>query len=165
MPSSASDLLAVLARGARCILPLSLSASNTCSGRPRSSEMRLVTSTSAEIGRRPTAFSRSCSHLGDGPFFTPRIRRPANIGHGVLRRRPGNSRRDLVSGDGNLPGTGATSPFLQTAEAGGGQIARDAVDARRIAAIGRDGDVDHRIVEAERLRGRLADLRVGGQAR
>ena len=30
-------------------------------------------STSAEIGRSPMARSRSCSHSGEGPFFTPRI--------------------------------------------------------------------------------------------
>ena len=42
--------------------------------------MKLVMSTSALIGRRPIAFSRFCSHSGDGPFFTPRTRRSANAG-------------------------------------------------------------------------------------
>ena len=32
----------------------------------------------------PTAFRRSCTHLGEGPFFTLRIRRPAKIGQAFL---------------------------------------------------------------------------------
>ena len=48
------------------------------------------------------AASRRCSHSGEGPFFTPRIRRPANTGH-----ISGASMR-TATGDGNLPGTGAT---------------------------------------------------------
>ena len=67
-----------------CRLPVSLSASNTCSGRPRSWEIRLVASTRAEMDFMPTAFSRSCTHLGAGPFFTPRISRPAKIGQASL---------------------------------------------------------------------------------
>ena len=31
-------------------------------------------------GRSLIAFSRACSHAGLGPFFTPRIRRPAKRG-------------------------------------------------------------------------------------
>ncbi len=46
----------------RCSLPTS----NTCSGRPRSMVKKLVTSTSALIGRRPIAVSRSCSQCGLG---------------------------------------------------------------------------------------------------
>ena len=42
-------------------------------------------------------------------------------------------------------------------EARGGQIARDAMDAQAIGAVGRDLDVDHRIVEAERLAAGCAD--------
>ena len=42
---------------------------------------KLVMSTSAEIGRSPMARSLSCSHCGEGPFFTPEISRPANIRH------------------------------------------------------------------------------------
>ncbi len=66
--SSASTCSPSLAKRARR-LPFSFAASNTCSGRPRSCERKLVTSTSAEMGRRPTAFRKSCSHLGDGPVF------------------------------------------------------------------------------------------------
>ena len=42
--------------------------------------MKFVISTSAEIGRRPMAFNWSCSHCGDGPFFTPLMTRPTNAG-------------------------------------------------------------------------------------
>ena len=49
------------------------------------------------------AISRRCSHSGEGPFFTPRIRRPANTGH-----IPGASMRTAI-GDGNIPGTGVTA--------------------------------------------------------
>jgi hypothetical protein len=53
--------------------PAIVSASKTCSGRFTSIVKKLVMSTSAEIGRSPIAVSRSCSHCGDGPFFTPRM--------------------------------------------------------------------------------------------
>jgi hypothetical protein len=48
------------------------SASKTCSGRPRSKVTKLVMSTSAEIGLRPIARSRSCSQRGLGPLRTLR---------------------------------------------------------------------------------------------
>ncbi len=51
--------------------------------------------------------------------------------------------------------------FAQTPKSRRRQIARDTVDAGRIAAIGRDGNVDDGIVEAERVRHRRADCRVG----
>jgi hypothetical protein len=65
---------------------------------------KLVISTSAEIGRSPMARSRSCSHCGDGPFFTPRIRRPAKCG---APSRVSASISTLI-GQGKLPFTGAT---------------------------------------------------------
>ena len=43
-----------------------------------------VASTSAEIDFMPTDLSRSWTHLGAGPFLTPRIRRPAKIGQAFL---------------------------------------------------------------------------------
>ena len=42
---------------------------------------------------------------------------------------------------------------LQRAEALRREIARDAVDAQRIGAVGRDLDIDHRVIEAQRLHG------------
>jgi hypothetical protein len=42
-------------------------------------------STSAEIGRRPIAVRRSCSHCGLGPFFTPRMWRPTKSGQALRR--------------------------------------------------------------------------------
>src|SRR6202041_4049806 len=87
-----------------CRLPLNLSASNTCSGRPRSWEIRLVASTSAEIDFMPTDFSRSCTHLGAGPFLTPRISRPSKIGQAFLFS--GEKSSVIFLELGNLPATG-----------------------------------------------------------
>ena len=36
------------------------------------------------MGLRPTEVSLRCSHSGDGPFFTPRISRPAKVGQASL---------------------------------------------------------------------------------
>ena len=63
-------------------------------------------------------------------------------------------------GDSNLPGTGFDIERLELAEALGGEIARDAVDAKRIGAIGRHLDIDHRIVETQGHRRRRADREV-----
>ncbi len=52
---------------------------------------------------------------------------------------------------------------LERAIAGGGEIARDAVHAEAIAAVGRDRDVDHRIADAENGGCRLADPGIGRQ--
>ncbi len=52
---------------------------------------------------------------------------------------------------------------LERAEAGGGEVAGNAAHAETIRPVGRDGDLDHRIVETERLRSRAADLGVGGK--
>jgi hypothetical protein len=52
---------------------------------------------------------------------------------------------------------------LQGAEARRGEVAGDAVHAQAIGAVGRHLDLDHRVVEAERLGGRHADDGVGGQ--
>ena len=99
--------------------------------------IRLVTSTSAEIGRRPIDFRRSCTHLGDGPFFTPRIRRPANIGQ-AFAASGGKFERDRLRATGICPRPAVTVAVLQPAQARRRQIARDAVDAGAVAAIGRD---------------------------
>ncbi len=53
--------------------------------------------------------------------------------------------------------------ILEHAKTRGRKIARDAMDAGRVAAIGRQVHVDHRIGEAEHDRCTLADLGVGGQ--
>ena len=107
--------------------------------------MKLVMSTSALIGRRPIAVSRFCSQSGDGPFLTPRTRRSAKAGHsdGVW---PKSS--VTVTGQGNSPLTGFGARSLKRAEVGGGEIARDAVDAGAVRPVRRQVDLDHRIVEA-----------------
>ena len=54
----------------------------------------------------PTAFNRSCTHLGAGPFLTPRISRPAKIGQASLFS--GVKSSAALMGEGNLPATGVT---------------------------------------------------------
>ena len=90
-------------------------------------------STSALIGRRPMAISRCCSHFGDGPFLTPRTSRSAKPG-----QSDGVSPKSSVTltGVSPSPAIGSTGAGLQRAEAGGREIAGDAVDA---GASGRFG--------------------------
>ena len=64
-----------------CTLPFSLSASKTCKGRARSTVIKLVISTNAEMGRKPIARSRCCSHNGLSPLTTPLILRPTKKEH------------------------------------------------------------------------------------
>ena len=52
---------------------------------------------------------------------------------------------------------------LQHAEAGGGEVARDAVNAGGVGAVGRHVDVDDRLVKAGVVHVARADGRVGGQ--
>ena len=69
------------------------------------------------------ARSRFCSHSGDGPFLTPRT---------SLRPKAGQSDGGLaeVERDRDRAGAGALHrrdrPLDQAAEAGGGEVARDA---------------------------------------
>ena len=116
----------------------------------------------------PTALNRSCTHLGAGPFFTPRISRPAKIGQASLFS--GVKSRVMFFGLGNLPATGWTFSVLQRAQSRRRQIARNAPHTGGIAAIGGDGNVDHRIggqktLSRQRGGGGRADLGVGGQVR
>ena len=55
------------------------------------------------------------------------------------------------------------APIFQRAKTGSRQIARHAERARRIAPIGRDGDVDHGIGETQRCGGRRAHFRAFGK--
>ena len=54
----------------------------------------------------------------------------------------------------------ARLPRLQRADAGGGEIARDAAHGKAVAAVGRDADIDHRVVEPGPLRVGHADRRI-----
>ena len=51
----------------------------------------------------------------------------------------------------------------QPAQARGREVARDAAHPEAVAAVGRELDLDHRPLEAQRLDRRRADLGVGGQ--
>ena len=117
-------------------------------------------STSALIGRSPIAVSRFCSQAGDGPFLTPRTRRSANAGQSDGDGAEVELDRDRA---GELALDRLRRALLEGADVGGGEIARDAVDAGAVGAVGGEIDVDHRIVEAGVLRVALADRRVGGQ--
>ena len=90
-------------------------------------------STSALIGRSPIAVSRRCSQSGEGPFLTPRTSRSANAGQseGVA---PKSS--VTLTGQGKRPSTGLIGGVLELAHVGGGEIARDAVDAGAVGRLG-----------------------------
>ncbi len=57
----------------------------------------------------------------------------------------------------------ANRTLAQGAEASGGEIAGDAADAEAIGAVGRDRDVEHRILEPGISGIALADRRFGGK--
>ena len=86
-----------------------------------------------------------CSQAGEGPFFTPRISRPANTGQASPSTR-------ISIGHGNLPGTGATDGSFSAPDARGGQVAGDAGDAQPVGPVRRHLEVDHRF-QAEGLGG------------
>ena len=119
--------------------------------------MKLVISTSALIGRRPIEVRRFCSHSGDGPFFTPRTRRSAKPGHsdGVFHRhlhRAGEFALDRLDGR-----------ILEAAHVGGGEVARDAVDAGAVLPVRRQVDLDDGIAEPGPFGVTGADRRVRRQ--
>ena len=68
-------------------------------------------------------------------------------------------------GQGKAAGDLRDRERLQRAEPGRGEVAGDAVDAHAVLPVGRDRDVDHRIVEPGPVGVSGADRRVGGQAR
>ena len=113
-------------------------------------------STSAEIGRSPIAVSRSCSQRGLGPFLhaADRAADEERAGLGV-----GLGEMDRRSGCRSVPATGVDVERPQPAEPGRREIAGDAVHAEAIGAVGRDLDLDHRIVEPEHLGEARADRR------
>ena len=116
-------------------------------------------STSAEIGRRPIARSRSCSHCGDGPLLhaadqpadEERAGLAGDVGREIDRDRAGEAAGHRLDRRGPQP-----------AEAAGGEVAGDAGDAERVGAVRGDGDVDHR-VERRHVDVARADRRVGGE--
>ena len=112
------------------VSPAIRSASNTCSGRPRSIVKKLVTSTSRLIGLSPIERSRACSHSGLGPFATPRTVRPSTHGHAsrsVISQR---------SGEGNRPSTG---PGAQSRSVPSPAAARSRATPRTLSASPRFG--------------------------
>ena len=117
-------------------------------------------STSALIGRSPIAVSRRCSHSGEGPFLTPRTRRSAKAGQseGVA---PNSS--DTVTGHGNLPSTGFGVFSLYLPMSAADRSRAMPLHAGAVGAVGREVDLDHRIVEAHPLGVVGAERRIGGQ--
>ena len=90
-------------------LPRTLSASKTWSGRARSKVMKLVTSTSALIGRAPMARNRVRSQAGLGALRTSAMRRTANAG-----ARASSSRSMLTAtGQGASARTGTTDGVVR----------------------------------------------------
>ena len=118
-------------------------------------------STRALIGLRPMARRRFCIHSGDGPLLTPRtsLQRESRAEMRVGGREVEMDRGRAV--ERALEGLGLRR--LQRAEAGRGEVARDAGDARRVGAVRGQRDVDDGIVEPGEARVRRADRRVVGQ--
>ncbi len=111
-------------------LPATFFASKTCSGR-RAIEGQIIGDVDERIDRpQPDRASRFCIHCGRRPIAARRARaaarKPARdarpCGEIEPRPRPGQGKR---------PSTGATSALFKLAEAGGGEIAGDAVRCPR----------------------------------
>ena len=123
--------------------PCTLSASNTCSGRPRSTVKKLVTSTSALIGRRPMLVSRVLQPVpGWGRCAARGSVRPSTQGQASGNSISHADRAGEAAGDGR----GAPA-----ASAGRGRPRRGRARRRaRESASPRLGvtrDLDHRVVE------------------
>ncbi len=129
-------------------------------------------STSAEIGRSPMAMSRSASHArarpvgdaADDPAEEERAGRLVRSGemHGdgtgeAPRHRVGC---EFLAAASCVP---AVSQRLEPSQPGGGEVAGDAAHAEAIGAVRRHLDVEHGIVEPDRLGEGLADGEPGGQ--
>ena len=56
---------------------------------------------------------------------------------------------------------GAARVRLEFPEPGRREVAGDAADAKTVGTVRRDGDVKHRVIEAERPRRRTSDLGIG----
>ena len=124
-----------------------------------SSVKKFVMSTSVEIGLRPTDSRRSASHLGDGPFLRPRKWRPTNSG-----QWPGSgSSKRTPTGDLYVPATLATGIGFNVPMPAAARSRAMPRTPRQSARLGRDRDVDDRVVVAEKFGERLADGRVGGK--
>ncbi len=118
-------------------------------------------STSALIGRSPMARSRRLQPLRRRAVLDA-AHQPEAEGR-AERRRDRRSRACTFTGQRPSPATGSTGSLDQRAEAGGGEVARDAGDAERVRPVGRHRHVDHRIVEAGVGGVGRADRRVLGQ--
>ena len=113
-------------------------------------------STSAEIGRSPIALSRCCSQAGLGPLRTPRITRPTNSGQALPS--PSGKSSAIATPAPAVARDWREVAAAQPAQAGGGEIARDAGDAEAVAAVGGELDLDHRPLEAQHPGRGQADL-------
>ena len=141
MPFSADSVSPSRAIRMVSVPPCTFRRSKTCSGRPRSKVNRLVTSTSALIGRRPIATSRSCNQRGDGPLRRPRSARPST------KTQARGSAISHRTGEAKAAGTGAGAKGFKRPEPRRRQVARHAAHGQRVAPVRRDADLDHRIVE------------------
>ena len=97
-------------------------------------------STTLLIGRCPAAVSRAFSHSGEGAIVTSSNTRAVKRGHrsghstmhlGARQRRPCE------------PGSCAHGAARERRAGGGVQLARDAVDAEAVGAVGRDLELEH----------------------
>ena len=132
------------ARGARrSRRPRCAPRSKACSGWPRSSITKLVTSTTLLIGRMPARRSRRRSHERRRPRRARRARRArSSAGRGPAPR----SRTRTCSAAG-APRLAHARPRRPRSGAPGQRrhLARDAEDRQAVAAVRRDLDLEHRV--------------------
>ena len=104
-----------------------------------------MTSTTLLIGRMPASVSRRFIQSGDSPivtFATIATKRGQRSGASTTTVAP-----SIVVDDG--PGIGRRDVERQREVRG--ELARDADDAHRVGAVGRDREIEHDVVEAEHL--------------
>ena len=108
------------------------------------------------MGLKPDRLQPALEPVGRGPVLYPAHEPPgedrAGVGGRLVELKLDRDRIGKAAFD------RLDSVLLQLAEIGSGEIARDAAHAEAVGSVRRDGDLDHRIVKAERGGGGAADL-------
>ena len=118
----------------------------------------MVTSTTLLIGRMPASTSRRFIQSGDSPIVTP-----ATIATNRGQRSGASTTTVAPRSSATVgPGIGRRHRRAAATEVRG-ELARDADDAHRVGAVGRDREVEHDVVETEHLAHVGAERGVGRQ--
>ncbi len=116
-----------------------------------------MTSTSALMGRRPIEIEAPLHPLRRGAVLDALDQPQAECRAEIVRRDGDGGRGAAVLGERR------DVERLQRADAGGGEVARDAADAEAVRPVGGHTDLDHRIADVRPLHVRGADGGVLGQ--